>query len=414
LWEGQNGHAAVGPLKRPERIFEKTFEKHSNGFSKVCDIARASIVFKEIPDLVKCLEQIVSDSDVHVSRVKARLAPSHDATNGGGYRDVLINLRILKDTIYTNHVLEVQLHLERFYKLKKDELGGHKTYRIARTLQFFDSSITKPTFTKCCEKQLRGVSRGVVQTIDMSCLVIDTQGAEQIRDALTKSGEAKCCALLEMSFARAMKFGDKELELVADGIRRCAHCLRTLSLGCCKNISDHGLIAIANECPHLWTVLLGMCSGLTDRGIIEMSRLCTSLQIVNLYNCSNITDKSVDAISLNCLGLRELNICNSAAPFTDLSIRNLAHHSLRLEKLAIAGNYHINVKIMITLCMKCTRLMKLDISGCVKLVWSKEMWEAFKTFLSPNLEVHCDVRDHGLSWYKKSLPFLSEVRSLEL
>ena len=111
-WEGKNGKSAVGPLKRPERIFEKTFEKHSNDFSKVCDIARASIVFKTVPDLLDCLETIVNDSDVDVSRVKAKLAPSYDSTNAGGYRDVLINLRLLKDTLYTSHVVEVRVVFE--------------------------------------------------------------------------------------------------------------------------------------------------------------------------------------------------------------------------------------------------------------------------------------------------------------
>lgn len=339
-------------------------------------------------------------------------------------------MRLLKDTLYTNHVFEVQLHLQRFYELKKDNLGGHKTYRVARTLQLFDSSITKPPFTKCEKKQLAGVSRGVVQTIDMSCLQIGTDGAKLIRDALINSGEAKCCALLEMCFSRAEHFGDEELKLISLGLSRCAHSLRTLSLGCCKDITDDGLIAIANECPHLWTVLLGLCTSLTDRSVIEMSRLCmsfffslvvivliytyitttgTSLQIVNLYNCPNITDKSVEAISVSCLGLRELNVCNSKGPITDISIRNLARHSLRLETLSIAGNRQIGVDAMTQLCMRCTRLVKIDIAGCVNLVWNHKMWNAFSKYLSKNLNVHCDVRDHGLAWYRNSLPFAKAV-----
>ena len=123
----------------------------------------------------------------------------------------------------------------------------------------------------------------MVQTIDMSCLSIGLDGAREIRDALTKSGEAKCCALLEMSFARAEKFGDEELKLISQGLSRCAHSLRTLSLGCCRDITDDGLIAITNECPHLWTILLGMCMSITDRSVIEMSRLCTFIFLLFVF-----------------------------------------------------------------------------------------------------------------------------------
>ena len=98
---------------------------------------------------------------------------------------------------------------------------------------------------------------------------------------------------------------------------------------------------------------------------------------MNLYNCSKITDKCIEEVSLNCLGLRELNVCNSKGPITDTSIENLAKHSLRLEKLSIAGNRKIGVDAMVRLCMRCTRLVRLDIAGCVNLVWDQKMWEAF-------------------------------------
>ena len=132
---------------------------------------------------------------------------------------------------------------------------------------------------------------------------------------------------------------------------------------------------------------------------------------MNLYNCSEITDKCIEAISLNCLGLRELNVCNSEGPITDTSIENLAKHSLRLEKLSIAGNRKIGVDAMIHLCMRCTRLVRLDIAGCVNLVWDQKMWEAFSKYLSKNLTVHTDVRDHGLAWYRSSLPYVDSLVS---
>ena len=113
---------------------------------------------KEICD---CLDAMVKCDTVDILRVKARLSPEFEASASGGYRDVLVNLKFppLEPPLDT-YIVEVQLHLSSFLRLKKEEIGGHKTYRVARDLHIFDESVTKPLISEIEKRQLYGVSTG--------------------------------------------------------------------------------------------------------------------------------------------------------------------------------------------------------------------------------------------------------------
>jgi hypothetical protein len=114
----------------------------------------------------------LEDESVLVVRVKPRLAPSWDAASSGGYRDVLVNLcfKNAKSEILRQHIVEVQLHLSSFLALKHAQIGGHKTYKVARTLRVFESSRTRPCVSEVTVNQMTSVALGTVQTLDLSHL----------------------------------------------------------------------------------------------------------------------------------------------------------------------------------------------------------------------------------------------------
>ena len=86
------------------------------------DLCRQSIVFKEVDDLVSCLQLITTDADVELVRIKNRLDPSYDSANSAGYRDVGLNLRIVSSEAAAlgveTHVCELQLIMQPFADLK--------------------------------------------------------------------------------------------------------------------------------------------------------------------------------------------------------------------------------------------------------------------------------------------------------
>ena len=140
---------------------------------------------KEICD---CLEAMVKCDTVDILRVKARLSPEFEASASGGYRDVLVNLKFpqLEPPLDT-YIVEVQLHLSSFLRLKKEEIGGHKTYRVARDLHIFDESVTKPLISEVEKRQLYGVSTGTVH-FGLSFLRLEETQIRALRDALMESG----------------------------------------------------------------------------------------------------------------------------------------------------------------------------------------------------------------------------------
>jgi len=105
----------------------------------------------------------VKCNTVDVLRIKPRLSPKFKASSSGGYRDVLVNLRFpLLESPLDTYIVEVQLHLSSYLRLKKEEIGGHKTYRVARDLHIFDESVTKPLISEVERRQLYGVSTGTL------------------------------------------------------------------------------------------------------------------------------------------------------------------------------------------------------------------------------------------------------------
>jgi len=90
-------------------------------------VCRQCIVYEEIDDISRCLEVLARDLDVDIVRVKNRLHPSYDSWKSAGYRDVLVNLRIVNEATrklgVDGHVCELQLVLKGFMDLRSD--NGH-------------------------------------------------------------------------------------------------------------------------------------------------------------------------------------------------------------------------------------------------------------------------------------------------
>ena len=97
--------------------------------SLLVDVCRQCIVFREGRDLVKCLRAIRDDPDAVVVRVKNRLDPDYAARESGGYRDVLVNVRLetaeTEELCAAGHVCEVQLLLQPFAEIKVRSLQAH-------------------------------------------------------------------------------------------------------------------------------------------------------------------------------------------------------------------------------------------------------------------------------------------------
>mmetsp|Transcript_23383 Transcript_23383/g.58666 ORF Transcript_23383/g.58666 Transcript_23383/m.58666 type:complete len:854 (-) Transcript_23383:39-2600(-) len=126
-----------GKLKKGKRAIEKLLRSHRGDVSLLVDVCRQCIVFESSTQLLRCLKAIAADKDVVVERIKNRLHPDYNTKISAGYRDCLVNLRIVTDDTcrmgIEGHVCEVQLLLRKYWELKSEE--GHKRYVVFRNFR---------------------------------------------------------------------------------------------------------------------------------------------------------------------------------------------------------------------------------------------------------------------------------------
>eukprot|EP00035_Acanthoeca_spectabilis_P015772 m.317090 g.317090 ORF g.317090 m.317090 type:complete len:129 (+) comp16430_c0_seq31:2154-2540(+) len=103
--------------------------------SFVIDLVRASVSFRTLPDLIKCLERVKYDTSVVVLQIKNRFSPS--VPSNAGYRNVALSLAVVDEFTMSHavdeHVCELQLGLAELDD--KKSAGGHRRYVHWRNLQ---------------------------------------------------------------------------------------------------------------------------------------------------------------------------------------------------------------------------------------------------------------------------------------
>jgi hypothetical protein len=117
------GEVAFPPgLKGKARAQEKVETEYGGDYSQLTDISRASIQYDSMDALYRGLQALGSEFEI------ARLKDRFQTPAPGGYRDMLLNVRMPN-----GHVVEVQLHLKEILAVKGGR--GHAIYEEVRTIQ---------------------------------------------------------------------------------------------------------------------------------------------------------------------------------------------------------------------------------------------------------------------------------------
>ena len=118
----------VAPMKTKKRILEKVKKDyHGIQYHKVVDVVRASAIFSYPTDLAAFIRKLSQPPDKHgggmvVLRVKDRF----NSPLSGGYRDMLVNVRVSG----SHFVGELQLHLK---KIKAVQAKAPRIYEVMRS-----------------------------------------------------------------------------------------------------------------------------------------------------------------------------------------------------------------------------------------------------------------------------------------
>lgn len=83
--------------------------------------------------------------------------------------------------------------------------------------------------------------------------------------------------------------------------------LHVLDISFCDRVRDDGLAFLSQGLPQLRSLSLNSIP-LTDAGLVKLSQTLTDLHTLNVGQCFHITDRGVDAILNNCPHLANLDI----------------------------------------------------------------------------------------------------------
>eukprot|EP01062_Namystynia_karyoxenos_P068151 TRINITY_DN6246_c0_g2_i1.p1 TRINITY_DN6246_c0_g2~~TRINITY_DN6246_c0_g2_i1.p1 ORF type:complete len:772 (+),score=194.74 TRINITY_DN6246_c0_g2_i1:67-2382(+) len=161
------GKAVVPPVKGVQRALEKSMEDYGGDYTRLLDLARASVECPDPPALAAAVRAIARDPAVRTYRIKNRFSAEYDAANSGGYRDLVWNLSFAdqEDDGGEGHICELQLHLAPLARIKF--AGGHRAYRAARALGAFAAENYEHAGT-LTETEVRRISSGELRTLALS------------------------------------------------------------------------------------------------------------------------------------------------------------------------------------------------------------------------------------------------------
>jgi hypothetical protein len=133
-----------------------------------------------------------------------------------------------------------------------------------------------------------------------------------IRDDMSIFIISRCPCLLSFDISELRGFSSLYPQVTYHTLQSIAeHCsgrLQSLSLSCCSEITDAGLIIISMHCLTLKSLKVDTCDQITDASIISVSTYTIGLQSFDLRNFRKITDASIISISTHCVGLQSLNL----------------------------------------------------------------------------------------------------------
>lgn len=130
------------------------------------------------------------------------------------------------------------------------------------------------------------------------CIKLTDEGLQQIL--------FKCSSLQGLNLYALSSFTDK----VYKKISLLGH-LRFLDLCGAQNLSDEGLSCIA-KCKNLLSLNLTWCVNVTDVGVIAIAQGCTSLEFLSLFGIVGVTDRCLESLSKFCsntLATLDVNGC---------------------------------------------------------------------------------------------------------
>jgi F-box and leucine-rich repeat protein 2/20 len=157
---------------------------------------------------------------------------------------------------------------------------------------------------------------------------------------------------------------DTGLLMIAQGCSQ----LEDITLSYCKRITDKGLLALAVHLPGITSISLSHLFEAGSFGVFAMASLCPALQTFYFYEIGLKTDDSVAvndsimAMARGCPKLQTMSLANSQW-VSDQSVAFLAERCKELRSVCLHGCNRVTDETIKAIANSCPDLEKLDIAG---------------------------------------------------
>jgi len=240
----ENCSGRLAPLKTMQRALSKTFEKYHGDYRYLTDLARMTFECQTLSAVRQVLSALLTHSKFQVLHIKNRLALAYNASESGGYRDLLLNLLSLE----TGHIVEVQISLDSMMKVKLS--GGHSAYKLARTFGFFKTEVTKH-YGALADSTVSRLSSGILRSVECRGWADLHTQFEKVREAL----ESPSCMIRDLKLVNCDWPEGRSLSsfltpAVCYSISEHLECLRIWSMNWTGEIPSH--ISKLKKVKDLW------------------------------------------------------------------------------------------------------------------------------------------------------------------
>jgi hypothetical protein len=130
-------------------------------------------------------------------------------------------------------------------------------------------------------------------------------------------------------------------EHVVAFVERCGPEVRTINMNGCAAITDVGVVAVADACPHLTTLDLSGTQA-TDASVSKVAESCPLLATLDL-DWTQVTDVGVAKVAEGCPLLATLSL--SSTQVTDVGVSKVAESCPQLANLYLSGTQVTDVGV---------------------------------------------------------------------
>ena len=127
------------------------------------------------------------------------------------------------------------------------------------------------------------------------------------------------------------------------------------------------MIAIGLSCPNLLEIVIGSSNhNFSDRGLIAVACGCPALEWISISNCTNITDAGLIVLAQKCFQLKSITMTSSK--ISDASLIAFATNSRKLQSVLFDRCDSITSTGLSVLAAECTQMRKMNFKTSVKVI----------------------------------------------